>query len=122
MSRDNDSDNEDLPPWLAKEFEDADYIPVPEHKNEVKVKSAWSRENERSNKNFKSLSTYNDSVLNELSEKSNLMMKIKELERTNQSLMLKVEEQEERIKSLKKQNLIYAESNRKLLELSNKSN
>ena len=113
-----DSEEEDLPPWLAKEIEDADYIPIPNTKHEFSVKSVAKDEKPKGIRSFNTMSTYDDSDRNGKFENAGLILKIEELEKLNQGLMRKIEEQEETIKTLRKQNEIYAESNRKLLELS----
>ena len=116
--RSNESEEEDLPPWLAKEIEDADYIPIPKTEDEFNVKSVTREENPKPIRNFNTMSTYDDSDKNDKFGNAALILKVEELEKLNQDLMKKIEEQEEIIKILRRQNEVYAESNRKLLELS----
>ena len=72
-------------------------------------------------RNFNTLSTLDDSEGSAGGENSSLVLRIAELEKVNQNLMKKIKEHEETIRALRKQNEIYAESNRKLFELSSSS-
>lgn len=115
--------NEDLPPWLAKEMEDADFIPMPDDVDESSMKTAWIKGNSKtkplSNTTSSIYGVHSTTKMSSLD--ANLILRIKELEEMNDVLLKKVREQEETIKSLRKQNEVYVESNKKLLELSIKT-
>ena len=112
------SEEEELPPWLSKELREGDYIPMPEKENGGCAASKCAKSQVTPIRGSTTLSTCDKY---QKLENSDLLLKIEKLERVNQALTKKIEEQEDVIKALRKQNEIYAENNRKLFELSSKT-
>ena len=110
-----DADEEVLPPWLAQELEDGDVIPMPDGNQST------GNTNKMNGSSDDVKSRVNDAAsITKGSGESDVTSRyrIKELEAQNLELMRKVKEQDAMIKALKKQNEIYAESNKRLLALS----
>ena len=110
-------EEEELPPWLSKELREGDFIPMPENEDGGCVSSKCTKNQVTPIRYSTTSSCDNYQKL----ENSDLLLMVEKLERANQALTKKIEEQEDVIRALRKQNEIYAENNKKLFKLSSKT-